>query len=528
MTKKILMAATAAAAMAFAGAASAHTLAYRTAATTNINGSPVVTGSATSGTGGAFTAYKLANESTLTAPTFAVFELVATLSGAPVSTFPSGNNFIDINLTGGTFQNALPSSSVVAPGCTVVLSSGGGAGQTTASFLISSAGGGCSFVNLDLPIAPNPGSPVSVSTTLRTELNNPIDPDSTNATAPIPTAPNTEILQVVSRGSAFNSVVNGLTTRDTAGVAGALDDTFATLTVTPVYTTFKVGAPGHTGPETATVAQLGTVEVLVDETFYRDLAKNNVLAAHVTGTTVVTTGSFSAFNGAGGSVTLGGQAAVINAAASTATNTNTPGLVAVGAAGAVVSPAAFIVGRETAQTPIQDSTYAVTGSYTLNPAFYIASEAISGSFERIGRDGTNVVVPWLNSSNVEGATGTTNIIRLGNTGTAGTGPVYVTALNSVCPAGLTCATPPVGAVQIFDGIPAGGERVISTATLSAAGALGQFGRGDVLVTIEAPANTITARRYATLPNGSVTEVANGTVASDQTGDSINNGGADVP
>lgn len=504
MTKKILMAATAASVMAFAGAASAHTLTFRAPATANISAAT---------TGGATLPYKLAVESTLTAPTFATFELVAALSGG---TFPSGNNFLDINLTGGTFQNNLPSSTVVAPGCTVVLSVGGGAGSTFASFLISSAGGGCSLANIDLPVAPNAASEVTVTTTLRTELSNPIDPDPTNTA----TAPNVEALKIVSRGSAFNSYVDGVIG------SGALTDTFATLTVTPVYTTFKVGAPGHAAPETATVAQLGTVEVLVDTTFYRDLAKNAVAAGDVTGTSVVTTGSFSAFNGAGGSVTLGGVAGVINAAASTSTHTNAAGLVAVGPAGTPVSPSAYIVTRETAQTPIQDSSYTVTGSYTLNPAFYIASEAISGSFERIGRDGTNVVVPWLNSSNVEGATGTTNIIRLGNTGTAGTGPVYVQALNSVCPAGLTCATPPAAPVQIFDGISMGGERVINTAALTAA--LGQFGRGDVLVTVEAPANTITARRYATLPNGSVTEVANGTVASDQTGDSLNNGGADVP
>ena len=56
--------------------------------------------------------------------------------------------------------------------------------------------------------------------------------------------------------------------------------------------------------------------------------------------------------------------------------------------------------------------------------------------------------------------------------------------------------------------------MISTAALTTA--LGEFGRGDVQISIEAPASAITARRYATLANGSVTEVPNGTVASDQT------------
>ena len=46
-------------------------------------------------------------------------------------------------------------------------------------------------------------------------------------------------------------------------------------------------------------------------------------------------------------------------------------------------------------------------------------------------------------------------------------------------------------------------------------ALGEFGRGDVQISVEAPSNTITARRYATLANGSVTQLNSGTVAADQ-------------
>lgn len=516
MTKKILLAAAAASAMAFAGAANAHTLTFRTTATPNINGS-AVTGTGTSGTGSATTPYKLAVESTATTPTSAIFELNATLAGG---SFPSGNNFIQIDLTGGTFSAALNSSAVTAAGCTVVLSSGGAVGSSTAKFLVSSSGGTCNSADMNLPIKPNAASTVTVTTTLTTEAGSPIDPDGTNVA---PLAPNQESLLIVSRPSAFNAVINGAIG---AAPAGALTDTFATLTVTPVYTTFKVGGNGHAGGETATVGQLGTVEIYADTTAYRDLAKNVVAIADVTGSTTTVTGSYAAFAGAGGAVTLGGIAPspALTTSSTSAVFTGAPittALVDAGTGAAPVSAEPFIVTRQTAAIAIPTSSYTVALTYTLDPAFYIASESTTGSFETIQRDGTNVIVPWLNSNSIQAVNGTSNIIRLGNTSSAPAGPVYAQVLNSTATAGV--ATAPV---QLFPNIAANGERVISTATLTSA--LGEFGRGDVQISVEAPANTITARRYATLANGSVTEVSNGSVASDQTGDSLNNGGADVP
>lgn len=506
MTKKILLAATAVSVMAFAGAASAHTLTFRAAAapTTDIDAGD---------TGGATSPYKVAVESTLTTPTSAVFALAATLSGG---SFPSGNNFIQLDVAGGGFGAALTSANVTAPGCTVVLSSGGASGGNTVKYLISSSGGTCNVVNIDLPLTPAAGSGVTVTSTLTTEAGSPIDPDSSNVA---PLAPNQESLAVVTRPSAFNASISGALG---AGPAGALTDTFATLTVLPVYTTFKVGGNGHAAPETTTVAQLGTVEIFADTTAFRDLAKNPVATADVTGSTVVVTGSFTAFDGLGGSALLAGIAPTpaLTSSSTTATYTGAPlttALVSAGTGSAAVSPEAYIVTRETAATPIPTSAYTVALSYTLDPAFYIASETASGSFETIGRDGTNVVVPWVNSSSIEATNGTTNIIRLGNVGGTVAGPVYVQVLNSTLTAGVNTAP-----VLVYPNIAAGGERLLRTSDLTAA--IGEFGRGDVQISVEAPANTITARRYATLANGSTTEVANGTVASDQTPADVN----DVP
>ena len=498
MTKNILLAAAALSAMAFAGAASAHTLTYRTAASPNINGS--APGGATGGTGGATLPYKLAVESTVTTPTSAIFELAATLSTG--STFPSGNNFIQIDLNNGSFASGLTSATVAAPGCTVVLSSGGASGSTTARFLVSSAGAGCNIANLDLPVTPGATGSTVVTTTLTTEAGSPIDPDGTNTT----TAPNQEQLAIVTRPSAFNAFINGVIGQ------GALDDTYATLTVTPVYTTFKVGTPGHANAtETATVGQLGTIGIAVDTTAYRDLAKNLVGVADVQSASIVTVGNFSAFNGTGGSATLGGAAGTFNTAATQVTHTAAGGSALLGTlvetGTTVAAPDAFIVTRETTAVAIPTSDYRSTVTYQLNPTFYVENETAQGDLERIGRDGTNVVFPWLNDETVSGQSGTTNRIRLGNTGTAATGPVYAEVLNQT---GSVSRAP----VQIAPNIPANGEVRISTASLTAA--LGAFGRGDVRISVEAPPANITARRYLQTANGGITELSNGTVASEQT------------
>ena len=482
MTKNILLAATAVSVMAFAGTASAHTLTFRTIAAAP--GTPINS----TDTGGVSLPYKLALESSLTTPTFNTFALVSTLSAG--SQFPSGNNFVQIDLVGGTFDSALGSSAVVAAGCTSVLSSGGAAGSTTAKFLVSSSGGGgCTAANLDLPIKPNAGSEVSVTTTLSTEAGAPIDP------------PSAATLKVLSRVDAFKVVF------DSAIGGGALGDTFATLAVNPVYTTFSTAPGAHTaGVENATVGQLGTIQIVVDTTAFKDLAKNKVVVGDVTEAGVTVDGNYNAFNAAAGLVTLG-SALTVNTAATQATLASATAV----ATSLTTAAVPFIVTREAAATAIPSSTYKASVSYQLNAASYVQEGPAVGDLESIGRDGTNVVFPWMNSSSVQAVNGTSNIIRLGNISGSASGPVYAQVLNSVnAGAGYTAATAPV---QLFPNIAANGERVINTATLTTA--LGEFGRGDVQISVEAPSGTVTARRYATLANGSVTELNSGTVASDQ-------------
>jgi len=473
MTKNILLAATAASVMAFAGAASAHTLTFQTG--------PVAGAIDATETGGATSAYKLASEAKVP-PGSANFALVDTLSGGNL---PSGNVVLTVNLTGATFSSAVGAGVVTgATACTTftsTLSSGGASGSTSVTFLISNSAPDCSALNMLLPITPGAGT-ATVTTTLATESGTPIDGLTASR-------------NIVVRGSAFDVVF------DAAIGGGALADTFATLATTPVYTTFSTTGGHNIAPESATAGQLGTIRITVDGTQHADLTGTLfALPAHVTDADTVVSGNFTAFDGAGGGATLGAAATVTP---TTATINNQQAALTAGAV-------PFIVTRETGGV-IPSSNYSAQVTYTLDSTLYNQEGPATGALETIQRDGTNVIFPWMNSTSIQTVTGTTNLIRLGNTGSAATGPVFAQVLNAASSAsGYTAAPAPV---QIAASIAGNSELVINTATLSSA--LGNWGRGDVQISIEAPSNTITARRYATLSNGSITEFQSGSVASDQ-------------
>lgn len=483
MTKNILLAATAASVMAFAGAASAHTLTFQAG--------PVAGAIDATETGGTTSAYKLASEAKVP-PGSANFALVDTLSGGNL---PSGNVVLTINLTGATFASAVGAGAVTgATACTTftsTLSSGGASGSTSVTFLISNSNPDCSALNMLLPITPGAGT-ATVTATLATEAGTPIDGLTASR-------------NIVTRGSAFDVVFDSVIGSAAPG-GGALADTFATLAVTPVYTTFSTSGGHNVAPESATAGQLGTIRITVDTTQHADLTGTLfAAAAHVVDADTVVTGNFSAFDGlpgGGGGATLGASA-TFNGAATTATINNQQVALTAG-------PVPFIVTRETGGV-IPSSTYSAQVTYALDGTWYNQEGPATGALETIQRDGTNVIFPWMNSTSIQTVTGTTNLIRLGNVASAATGPVFAQVLNAASSAsGYTAAPAPV---QIAASIPANGELVVNTATLSSA--LGNWGRGDVQISIEAPSNSITARRYATLSNGSITEFNSGTVANDQ-------------
>jgi len=459
MTKKFLLAATAMSVLAMAGTASAHTLTFRStpAVTTDIDA--VTVGSPT-GT------FLLASEIDPSLVGDGILALSDTLTTG--SSIPSGNNLYTISLTNATFGTSITTAVVTGTNCTAVLSSGGGAAQNSVTFLVSSSGGGtCSAFNLDLPVSPNALGKVTVQTFLRTENGNAIDSSPAS-------------LDVITVEDAFQVVING-----TVG-EGAGTDTFALL-ANPTYTTLS-------GDNV-----LGEVSIAVNEAAHYDLSPTALVTlGDVEDATVTVEGNFTAFDDAGDPVLEEATLDSLTATSAVFNPTNLARSVA-----NVADTDTFSITPDGDIIPA--STYKVTVSYTLDDSIYLAQPDVSGSFERIEREGTNVLLPWMNDASTAAVTGTNNTVRISNLGSE---PAVVSAdVVTSNQSGYADA----GIVQLGT-VPAGGELVLRAANLAP---FGNFGRGDVELIIEADPEQITVKRYAQMANGTTTEVESGTVASDQ-------------
>ena len=499
MTKNILLAATAVSVMAFAGAASAHTITFRPAgaesAATHIH-APDATGTGTT--------YPLAQEAKTPSNTN-VFALANTLASG---TLPSGNVLLTVELVGNAkFATAPTAASVFKPfapfnvgpaTCSTFTAAASVAPTaTTATFIISNSSPDCNTFWLNLDVQVLGAGDVSVRTTLVTDgPQTPIDGGSATKV-------------IISRPDAFAWTVDRSITLPRTLGNGAYGDTVATLDVSPAYTTFKVGAGFHVAPdETASVGILGTAALMVDTTAqYGLLRTDDVLVAHVTDLDAVASGDFSVLNAVFGTVTdsAHGQTATFS-------NLEATSVVQDKALPVLTAANEFEV-IKTVSGAIPTSEYKIAVEYDLDTAHYNQETAPERDLEKIDRDGTNIIFPWMNSTRIQDANGSSNLIRLGNIGATATGAVFGQVLNTVPSlegTGYVRLTTPT---ELYSTIAARGERVVNTTLLT--DKLGDFGRGDVQISIEARPENITARRYATLANGSVTEFESGTVANDQ-------------
>lgn len=492
MTKNVLLAATAVSVMAFAGAASAHTITFRAAADATAAAHINVTDAV-----GAGTTYPLAQEAKTPSNTN-VFALADALSSG---TLPSGNVLLTVELVGNAKFATAPTAASVLPdttggGCTTFTAAPSVAPTaTTATFIISNSAPDCSGYWMDLDLQVLGAGDVSVKTTLVTD----------GAMTPIDGGSATKV--IISRPDAFAWEVDASVNTGHVLNQGARGNTLATLDASPAYTAFKTGTGFHAAaPETATVGVLGTAALLVDEDAqYGLLRTDNVVAAtDVSDVDAVVTGNFSTFTTA-----FGGVAGVI--AGSTSTHASIEaGVVEVLGAETWTAANEFVV-TKTGSAAIPSSNYSIAVSYVLDPTKYNQETAADEALETIERDGTNVIFPWMNSDRLQVQNGTTNLIRLANVSGTATGAVFAQVLNSTAAdPGYVALTAPK---QIYPSIAAGGERYVTTHQLTTE--LGDFGRGDVQISIEARPEQVTARRYATLANGSVTELESGTVANDQ-------------
>ena len=275
----------------------------------------------------------------------------------------------------------------------------------------------------------------------------------------------------------------------------AAETLVATLQSDPIYTRFLVGAA------VAVADDMGDVDLVCDTTALVDLADSTATADctnDVDGFAADAAGDFAPFDngtGATGAVTIGGAAGTLNADLDEATFDISG---AIGAATGV-NNLDLTLGVNTTPDPdptIQEGAYDV--EFALNLAAGLNDETLDVTIGQIVREGTSVELPWVPSGALAAANGSSNVIRFANTS-----DVDARVFAEVEAASDASFVNP-GLVQLPD-LPAGGEAVYTSDSLTAE--IGdEWGRGDVNFVFELLSGDLSARRFVTDSNGSLTEL----------------------
>lgn len=448
VSKKVLL--NAAATMVLAGAAHAAVI-----------GTPTV-GGISIGTG----TYNLANEIAFT--TAAPVGTVVVPVLASTGTLPSGNVLLDVSLTNAVFSSQVLGAAVTATGagCSLassVLSTGGGTATGSVTFVLSGLtdceiGDG---VAVTLPVRVTGAGSVGVSATFRTEASVPVDGGTTSRGA-----------SLITLGSAFAPTV----TADSATTQLTLASGFKAFAGDTV-----LGAAGVVQPTA---------------TFYSDLSGTATDPSDVTSVTVSVSGDFTGFGTGTGNASLliDGVAATITGSTASRTVTGSAAADFVGTS----APATIevVAGTGTSAAILNASTYSatVTASYDTSVGYASGTETASGALDQIVREGTTILLPWTSSQSNAAVTGSNNIVRVGNRTTSAINGVFVRVINTST-SGFTNS----GLVALGSSIPAGGELLITSELLQQR--LGDFGRGDIELVIEAAPSALSVRRLVARPDG---------------------------
>lgn len=373
-------------------------------------------------------------------------------------TFPSGNVLFNIGLTGATFDGPLTGaifdfSTCVGPGAaaTAVLST---ASATDAVFVISNLNDCLDGNNptVRVPFDADVGVNVVLGLGIVTESGSvPVDGGARSFT-------------LLAASDAFRADIDaGATVTASVASTGGAYRRFTGNTVGPV--------------------SLGDIELQARTSVYVDLdggvAPAVASALDITAVVSTVLGNFTAFitpPGAGGTATVGGLATVRTAVQAVIDS----GVVAGHLAALVTAGLAFDEGADEAVlvtangvTAIPNSTYSVNIAATAVPGLSIPVR--SGALASIVRDGTNAILPWTASSTQSAGTGSQNFVRVSNPTGVAYGLVTATVLATTGAVANATAT-------LAASVAPNSEVLFTAAQLEAA--LGNFGRGDILISVE--------------------------------------------
>jgi len=382
---------------------------------------------------------------------------------------------LDVALTNAALATAADVSSVDFAGTCGTGASVSLISQTasagTVSFLLSGVQdcevAGTEGVELTLSVRPTGAGSVGVSAGFATELLTPLDGG---------TASDSGIISLV---SGFAPVVEA----DTAA---------SQLTLASSFRQFgAIGAASAIG--NARIAQTsGTV--------YSDLAATTLDAAPVVSATLTVSGDFTGFGTGTGqaAVTFNGDPLTISGTSASITLTGSEAADLVAAAGATnqiaIRPGTSTTATANAILNASDYAATLTIGFDTGSGFVATTESATGDLDSVTREGETIIFPWTASAGTAAASGSNNVIRIGNTGSTAITGLFARVLST----SATGYTNP-GLVSLGLTIPAGGEVLIDSALLQQV--LGDFGRGDVEIVVEAPSSQITTRRLVVRPDG---------------------------
>jgi len=500
MTKFTLLAAASVAALAFAGAASATDI--TSAKVSNIG--LTTTGTKTVYTIASETDGAAANRATTTTATHNTIASVIS-AATPATVFApnaSGTNYAaTLTLTGATFQSPVTAAAITGAGagCTITpatVVSGGGVGQNTVTVVFNV-------------------------------------PTSCSATVPANLAPNGVTFDtpfVVDAGASSVSASVGYTLATTGAAFGGAAGTAQLVQKSAGYAVSVSAAPQTASSVLPTSLALGTPAYvsLVANSSSADNIVGSV-SANVATPNASTTGAIYANAAAAAlpaityTLKVDGDFAVIKpgaAATDTAALAGTAGAPAltvnagntsaVSAAAQAAGAATIFVSIPAGNTTAVPSTK--TFSATVTPALatntlVTTPLAVTHDLETIGLQGTNFIAPWVGGSQAA----TKSVIRLSNSSGVASGPVSIRLNNGLARAAGVTTGPgsPVASVTCSTSftIPATGDLQIGQGELNAC--FGDFLRGDLQITVQSAATSLTAKMRQVQTDGTQFETTLG-------------------
>ena len=285
-------------------------------------------------------------------------------------------------------------------------------------------------------------------------------------------------------------------------VVSATADTKLTLlaagTGATPYTSLKTGADFD-----STIGNLKFVKAtagtgIADTTIYANLAAGALPDITADVTLKATSGNFSTIVPTIGSSTTGAVST------SDAALFNDKDLATTAAAGSDVKVA--IASSNTTSLPsVQTYTASITPKLASSTLVSVPASVTDKALQSIGLEGTNFLAPWIAGSQSPSGF----VLRISNNATNATSPITLTLRSPIYNTGTTagattCTSANLPALAKING---GGELLLGVTEMTTC--FGDFKRGDLLVTVQAPKDNLSAKARLTTASGQVTEVSLG-------------------